>query len=105
MKGIGLSEPGGRRILSAARGLRSHAGCTGRHTMKSIRCDRASGAACASVVSALCGAAAGQPVFQGLGFLPGGTASEAAGVSADGTVVVGTNLAPQVRAFRWTAGG
>jgi len=41
-----------------------------------------------------------------LGTLPGGTWSEAYGVSADGTVVVGyaTNAAGQRRAFRWENG-
>jgi probable HAF family extracellular repeat protein len=44
--------------------------------------------------------------FQGLGFLPGDNFSSAAGVSADGSVVVGSssdNLSS--RAFRWTAAG
>jgi len=42
--------------------------------------------------------------FQGLGYLTGGTCSEAASVSADGSVVVGTSCtASGVQAFRWTA--
>ena len=42
--------------------------------------------------------------FEGLGYLPGGSCSEAAAVSADGSVVVGTSCtASGVRAFRWTA--
>jgi len=42
-----------------------------------------------------------------LGTLPGGGISEAYGVSADGSVVVGmaSNAARQWRAFRWTASG
>jgi probable HAF family extracellular repeat protein len=42
-----------------------------------------------------------------LGTLPGGDWSEAYGVSADGSVVVGEaeNAAGQWRAFRWTAAG
>jgi probable HAF family extracellular repeat protein len=41
----------------------------------------------------------------GLGYLPGGTNSSAAGVSADGSVVVGTSgSASGTQAFRWTAG-
>jgi probable HAF family extracellular repeat protein len=42
-----------------------------------------------------------------LGTLPGGGGSEAYGVSADGSVVVGRayNAAWQWRAFRWTASG
>jgi probable HAF family extracellular repeat protein len=42
-----------------------------------------------------------------LGTLPGGYESEAYGVSADGSVVVGwaRNAAGQWRAFRWTASG
>lgn len=54
-------------------------------------------------------AVAGQGVsclagFEGLGYLSGGSCSEAAAVSADGSVVVGTNCtASGVRAFRWTA--
>ncbi|HEY5378310.1 MAG TPA: autotransporter domain-containing protein [Pseudolabrys sp.] len=44
--------------------------------------------------------------FQGLGFLPGGTSSQANAVNADGTVVVGSgeNSGP-AQAFRWTSGG
>jgi hypothetical protein len=42
----------------------------------------------------------------GLGFLPGGTASQAVGVNADGTVVVGagnaTGTGANTLAFRWT---
>ena len=42
-----------------------------------------------------------------LGVLPGGDYSEARGVSANGTVVVGfaVNAAGRERAFRWTASG
>jgi probable HAF family extracellular repeat protein len=42
-----------------------------------------------------------------LGTLPGGSSSEAWGVSADGAVVVGLayNAARQARAFRWVASG
>jgi probable HAF family extracellular repeat protein len=42
-----------------------------------------------------------------LGTLPGGSSSDAWGVSADGAVVVGraTNAAGRDRAFRWTASG
>jgi probable HAF family extracellular repeat protein len=45
--------------------------------------------------------------MQDLGTLPGGGGSEATGVSADGSVVVGwaENAAGQDRAFRWTAAG
>ena len=44
------------------------------------------------------------PSFQGLGYLPGYTASGATSVSADGSVVVGTaSTAGAVEAFRWTA--
>jgi len=45
--------------------------------------------------------------MQDLGTLPGGTWSEAYGVSADGAVVVGVAriAAGQYRAFRWTASG
>ncbi|MBL7154529.1 MAG: hypothetical protein ISS79_12510 [Phycisphaerae bacterium] len=54
-------------------------------------------------------AAAGQKAsfgggFEGLGYLPGGTCSEATAVSAGGSVVVGTSCtASGVQAFRWTA--
>ena len=42
--------------------------------------------------------------FQGLGYLTGGTCSEATAVSPDGSVVVGTSCtASGVQAFRWTA--
>src|SRR5690242_575787 len=44
--------------------------------------------------------------FQGLGFLPGQAASQALGVSADGSVVVGGSGpagSTQSQAFRWTA--
>jgi len=49
-----------------------------------------------------------QCFFQGLGFLPGGNFSGAFGVSANGTVVVGSSgsLPPpttRIQAFRWTA--
>jgi probable HAF family extracellular repeat protein len=40
--------------------------------------------------------------MQNLGYLPGTASSQAYGVSADGTVVVGTCGSPGVRAFRWT---
>lgn len=52
-------------------------------------------------------ALAGVVGFQGLGDLPGGNIfSQAAGVSADGSVVVGqSNSASGGEAFRWTAGG
>ena len=45
--------------------------------------------------------------MQNLGTLPGSDESEARGVSADGSVVVGSarNAAGQWRAFRWTAAG
>jgi len=43
--------------------------------------------------------------FQGLGYLTGGSCSEATAVSADGSVVVGTSCtASGVQAFRWTDG-
>src|SRR5499427_7306088 len=41
-----------------------------------------------------------QCFFQGLGFLPGRNQSDAHGVNADGTVVVGSSNG---QAFRWTA--
>jgi probable HAF family extracellular repeat protein len=45
--------------------------------------------------------------MQDLGTLPGSDESEARGVSADGSVVVGSarNAAGYARAFRWTAAG
>src|SRR5512134_1187222 len=45
--------------------------------------------------------------FQSLGLLNGGSYSEAYGVSADGSVVVGesTDSTAKRRAFRWTAAG
>jgi probable HAF family extracellular repeat protein len=46
--------------------------------------------------------------FQGLGFLPGGNYSQAQGVSADGSVVVGNSTygnGSNPEAFRWTSGG
>ncbi|MPZ63303.1 MAG: hypothetical protein GEU93_18865 [Propionibacteriales bacterium] len=45
--------------------------------------------------------------FQGLGHLPGGSASFAGGVSGDGSVVVGRGDSSESiqRAFRWTAAG
>ena len=45
--------------------------------------------------------------FQGLGFLPGASYSEANAVSADGLVVVGasTYASGDAQAFRWTAAG
>lgn len=47
------------------------------------------------------------PGIIGLGFLPGGLSSEASGISADGTVVVGsaTDATGNPFAFRWTRGG
>ncbi|MCP4248494.1 MAG: PEP-CTERM sorting domain-containing protein, partial [bacterium] len=47
------------------------------------------------------------PSFQGLGDMPGSSfLSEAHGISADGSVVVGrSNSASGGQAFRWTAGG
>jgi probable HAF family extracellular repeat protein len=45
------------------------------------------------------------PTFEGLGFLPNGTSSDATGVSGDGSVVVG--YAPGVgttQAFSWSGG-
>jgi probable HAF family extracellular repeat protein len=42
----------------------------------------------------------------GLGFLTGGTISQAQGVNADGTVVVGVgNATGTFEAFRWTQAG
>jgi predicted outer membrane repeat protein len=53
-----------------------------------------------SIGASVCSAAS----FEGLGYLPGGTCSEATAVSADGSVVVGTGCtASGVQAFRWTA--
>ena len=51
--------------------------------------------------------ASAKPVFMGLGDLPGGNFnSEARGVSADGSVVVGIGCsASGTEAFRWTQGG
>jgi probable HAF family extracellular repeat protein len=44
--------------------------------------------------------------MEDLGTLPGGTSSEAFGVSADGSIVVGSSDAGGVyRAFRWTEAG
>ena len=44
--------------------------------------------------------------FQGLGYLQGGQSSEAAGVSADGSVVVGSSgTSAGQQAFRWTPSG
>ena len=52
-------------------------------------------------------ASAGIVSFQGLGDLPGGSfESQAFGVSADGSVVVGWSRSdPNIEAFRWTSGG
>ena len=55
-------------------------------------------------------AAAAAPVmtvdFMGLGDLPGGSFSSSAyGISADGTVAVGTSNSSLNEAFRWTSGG
>src|SRR6516164_6866709 len=48
------------------------------------------------------------PTFEGLGFLPNGTSSDATGVSGDGSVVVGYGpLGPGVgptQAFSWSGG-
>jgi probable HAF family extracellular repeat protein len=46
-----------------------------------------------------------QCFFQGLGFLPGGNQSSPSGVSANGTVVVGSAIDASfhTQAFRWTA--
>ena len=49
-----------------------------------------------------------EAVFMGLGFLPGGMASEARGISANGAVVVGRSESGSAlgsEAFRWTSGG
>jgi probable HAF family extracellular repeat protein len=44
------------------------------------------------------------PSFQGLGYLPGDNGSGACGISADGSVVVGTSYSgSDGQAFRWTA--
>jgi probable HAF family extracellular repeat protein len=46
--------------------------------------------------------------FTGLGFLPGGSSSEANAISADGSTVVGgsgNGLASGTQAFKWTSGG
>src|SRR5262245_66666354 len=50
--------------------------------------------------------AASAQTFTGLGLLPGGTESQAAGVSTDGSVVTGRcyTSANGTRAIRWTAG-
>ena len=62
------------------------------------------GTAIAMLVVA-CGVARAQS-FAGLGTLAGGTYSTGAGVSSDGSVVVGTaDSAGSPRAFRWTAQG
>lgn len=63
-------------------------------------------AAAAVAIGAAAGGAAGAE-FQGLGFLPGGSVSEAKGVSADGAVVVGSSQAAdgKQQAFRWTLAG
>jgi len=52
-------------------------------------------------------AAAKEAMFMGLGFLPGGMASQALGISADGSVVVGgaQSASGLEAAFRWTSGG
>jgi probable HAF family extracellular repeat protein len=48
---------------------------------------------------------AAEPFFTGLGHLPGGEFSEANGVSADGSIVVGRGSStPGWQAFRWTQG-
>ena len=46
--------------------------------------------------------ASASPMFQGLGYLPGDTFSNALGVSADGSTVVGSS---GDEAFLWTSGG
>ena len=55
--------------------------------------------------SALMPALAQADDFQGLGFLPSGTYSQAFGVSADGSVIVGTgnSTVSGAEAFRWTS--
>lgn len=50
-------------------------------------------------------ASADPPFFMGLGRLPADSRSSAAGVSADGTVVVGTSIGVINQAFRWTRTG
>jgi probable HAF family extracellular repeat protein len=59
--------------------------------------------------AALSGASVAQsaPTFMGLGDLPGGSfSSQALGVSADGSVVIGAgSSASGTEAFRWTSGG
>lgn len=57
--------------------------------------------------AALASATAQAASITNLGVLPGGTASFANGVSADGSAVVGTSAGPNStrRAFRWTAAG
>jgi probable HAF family extracellular repeat protein len=86
---------------------------------KRSRAARARGfiALCAALLAcSVLGAAATVPStpvhaqsFSGLGFLPGGSGSEALGVNADGTVVVGAGGAPAtpsgVEAIRWTQAG
>jgi probable HAF family extracellular repeat protein len=49
--------------------------------------------------------ASAAPSFTGIGFLPGGTASYAFGVSGDGQVVVGASDGSEGRAIRWTRTG
>jgi|SRR6516165_9975232 probable HAF family extracellular repeat protein len=46
------------------------------------------------------------PTFEGLGFLPNGTSSDATGVSGDGSVAVGyaTNSTGLTQAFSWSSG-
>ena len=72
--------------------------------MKGSRHFRVSALLSACVMSLIATASWSQPLTW-LGTLPGGNSSEAWGVSADGTVVVGgaLNNAGQYRAFRWTA--
>ncbi|HZW07189.1 MAG TPA: GC-type dockerin domain-anchored protein [Phycisphaerales bacterium] len=56
-------------------------------------------------LSCLTAAAPGQ-TFQGLGPIPGGTTSQAMGVSADGSVIVGHGSVGALnRPFRWTSAG
>jgi len=76
-----------------------------------VRASLHRGALAAAIALAFSGGAEAQAngAFQGLGFLGTGSSSIAAAVSADGSVVVGTdNLLSgltSIRAFRWTSGG
>ncbi|MCI0354031.1 MAG: hypothetical protein L0099_03180, partial [Acidobacteria bacterium] len=57
----------------------------------------------AAVALAGAGAAFAQPSITNLGTLPGAEASFAAGVSGDGSVVVGDSYTTPSRAFRWAS--